>query len=168
MQRKLVGLDLDGVIAIEDREKYFQARAGGVKSLLDYYLNIQPDREFLNQAAAHSDLFRYHIYTARKDDIPEIQRITNNWLFYWSADYPCLDLGITFTQWRWKAPELLWHGASAMVDNDISTLNLVPFIHKLAYKPYYRSPIVRNLLAVTSNNPAEIFDKLIELCYPIK
>ncbi len=168
MGRPLIGVDLDGVIAKEDRVKYFIAKAEGASSLLHYYKNLKPDKEFVNQLYLNRHKYDYEIFTARKDDLPNIKNLTHSWLM----DNDLIDLlgWGTFTKWRWKGPELYFYGVKAHIDNDYDNLARLPFIHRLAYKSYSRSNYSKLLLApnICTNNAKEIFAYLDQVCYNSK
>lgn len=134
----LVGVDLDGVIALEDRDRYFQAKAEGVSALRHYYKTLKPNVELiqaLKQAKYDNPYVRYNLYTARKNDLPEMQSLTIEWLSQHNA-YHLFD-EIIFTRWAWKW-EVLRDACRAHIDNDHVMLSRLPFIERILYNPFVR------------------------------
>lgn len=138
MNKPLIALDLDGVLALENRSEYYQAKAEGVSALRNYYLSLKPNTQLINNLIDINTMFEYRIFTARKSDLPDIKSITVDWVFKycrhlngnaWPPD-------ITFTKFRWKAPEVYFWGAKALIDNDIDNLSAVPFIKRYGYNIY--------------------------------
>lgn len=179
MQRKLVGLDLDGVVAKMNLGEYHKAKAQGISILRKYYCELQPNDELLYELYKQRQLFRYKIFTARQDEVPDMQELTLNWCkFHKVFDYLSDNIGlttvpITHTLHRWKAPELIWHGASAMVDDNVYHLGLLPpWIKTIAYNPYYRGhtniQTQQSRVDYITNDPKDLLDNLVRLCYPIR
>ncbi len=166
MVRPLIGIDLDGVIAVENRVKYFIAKAEGQSSLLNYYQNLKVDCALINQLYDNRHRYRYKIFTARKDDLPNMKVITHIWL----AENNLVDLlgWPVYTKFRWKGPELYRHGITAHIDNDYDNLCRLPFIHRIAYKAYSKSGKDGLFKPhIETKNPKNIFAYLNKVCYNI-
>ncbi len=170
MNKPLIGLDLDGVVAIEDREKYFKAKSEGISSLRDYYDNLTLDYELIRCVFDNIDKYTFNIYTARKGGIDNIKYTTQRWLRKHALNY--LINKVVYTTFRWKAPELYWDGAVALVDNDWDNLRYCWGKHRIAYRPYFRGQ--RWGLRPTTDinlytrDPIEIFAYLDKVCYTKK
>jgi hypothetical protein len=134
----LIGFDLDGVLAVEDNDKYKQARANGLSAIKHYYENMQPDKfvTTLVESLALTPNYKLHLYTARSNKYhPELKAITVNWL----TRYDLLQYfdAIVFTQFRWKY-EVMLDRCQAMFDNDIVMLSRLFGVKRIAYKPFKR------------------------------
>ncbi len=170
MTKPLIGLDLDGVVAIEDRDKYFKCKSEGISSLHNYYDNLVPDYELIREVFNNLDKYRFNIYTARKNDIPNIQYITKNWLCKQGLNY-LVDKTV-FTKFRWKLPELILNNAIALIDNDWDNLSKCWGKQRIAYKPYFKGrrwglrPTTD--INLYTRNPKEIFAYLDKVCYTKK
>jgi len=136
MPRPLIGVDLDGVIAIEDYNAYRKAKAEGASALRHYYQTLKVNEAFVTQLQLNFHKYRYRIYTARKDDLPDIQNITLQWLKQNRLDG--LFYGVVFTGNAWKWPWLIWDRVVAHIDNDYSNLKWCPFMYRLCYNPFIR------------------------------
>lgn len=136
--RLLVGVDLDGPIALEDRDKYFEAKAAGISALRHYYINLGVNQTMvdgLREYKRKKPWVIFRIYTARKNDVPDIKDITHEWI----VKHKLGDLfsDIVFTRWAWKIETVL-DGCHILIDNDIIHLSRLPFIERIAYKPFFR------------------------------
>lgn len=160
MSKILIGIDLDGVILLEDRVKYYEAKSSGVSALRNYYDNLKPDYDLLKELVRHWPDFQYNIYTARKWDLTDLKERTLYQLK--ELDIKRLFNKIVFTTFRYKVPEVLYDGCAAMIDNDYDNLSKIPFIKRYAYKPYisnsYNNLIQFNTSILT--NPKHLMDKV--------
>jgi len=161
----LVGIDLDGVIAIEDNHRYFKAKSEGVSSLVNYYSSLKPNIEIIQGMNNLSNKMNFRIYTARNNDLPHIKEVTFEWLCKQGVY-----VDVIHTMSAWKAPELLAHRVDAMVDNRHDMLKLVPWINKYVYttnlKDFNVSLKYRKKFKAYTSNPNILFDKLsVDLLY---
>ena len=136
MPRPLVGIDLDGVVALEDYNAYHKAKAEGTSALRNYYQTLKVNEAFVTELQKNYHKYRFRIYTARKDDRPDIQNITLQWLKQHNRD--ALFYGVVFTGNAWKWPWLIKDRVVAHIDNDYSNLKWCPFMYRLAYNHFVR------------------------------
>jgi hypothetical protein len=148
--RPLIGLDLDGVLALENRDHYFKAKAEGHTALRTYYRGLRPNELLMRKLFDFNTLFEYKIFTARQNDLQDIKDITVGWAYKhcshinpdgWPPE-------IVFTKFKWKALEVYKHGCAALIDNDLANLSRVPFIKRYAYN--FHIPIGHPIIPVLS------------------
>lgn len=133
-KKPLIGIDLDGVIAIENNEKYLQAKyhddeVKRVTWLYEYYHYLPPNKYLIDKLIENKDKYDFRIYTARRSDYKTIVDDTRKWLDKVRLDF----VPVTHTRFAWKAPELLRDRVDVMIDNNWRMLRWVPFIPKLVY-----------------------------------
>jgi len=136
MPRPLVGIDLDGVVALEDYNAYHKAKAEGVSVLRQYYKTLKVNEAFVTELQRNYHRYRFIIVTARRDDVPDIKQITLDWLKEHRLDALFIDVVFTGNAWKW--PWLMWHGVIAHIDNDYSNLKWCPFMYRLSYHSFPR------------------------------
>lgn len=175
MPRPLIGVDLDGVIALEGYDAYMKAKAEGSSALRHYYQTLKVNDAFVTQLQLNFHRYRYRIYTARKDDLPDIQEITYKWLAI--NNLMGLFYGVVFTGNAWKWPWLIKDRVVAHIDNDYSNLKWCPFMYRIAYNLFERHnwfynniappwPEVHEISSSIAPSPAKyIFDFLNKVCY---
>jgi hypothetical protein len=171
MPRPLIGVDLDGVIALEDYEAYIKAKAEGISALRNYYKTLKPNTAFVAELQRNAHKYRYRIYTARKDDLPDIKDITIQWLQ--QNNIYDLFYGVVFTGNAWKWPWLIKDRVVAHIDNDYSNLKWCPFMYRLMYNHFVRhtwfydniQPPWKDVHEPLGTWAADIFDFLNEVCY---
>lgn len=133
-----IGIDLDGVIALENRPEYHTVRNISIAYkdptiLQDYMRNLKPNDEMVNMMAALRDKYQWRIYTARRKHCLDINSITYEWL----RQHKIMPLvsSVTFTP-SYKGFHVLNDGCVAMIDNNLVELARIPFIKRYAYQPY--------------------------------
>lgn len=131
---KLIGVDLDGVIALENSAAYFAAKEAGISALRNYFKTLVPNELFITQLQLNWHKYRYKIYTARRNDLPDIESITYEWL----AEHNLMPLfeGIVFTGNHWKWPWLIKDWVFAHIDNDATHLRWYPWMWRILYNPF--------------------------------
>lgn len=137
MPRPLIGVDLDGVIAIEDYDAYVKAKVDGVSALRNYYRTLKPNYKFIEHLEKNKYRYRYVIITARKDDLEDIKDITIQWLI--DNNIETLFWSIIFTGNSWKWPWLISQHIWTLIDNDFNNLTWCPFINRIHYNSFYRN-----------------------------
>lgn len=150
--KPIVGVDLDGVIALESDEKWQEVKAAYIASghnsrvLVDHFQSVGVDTEFTRRLWEYRNDFDWRIVTARsygKDNSQWYAKaLIQMWLgdskndylkeLFWGYQYR-----VVVTRSKWKAPELWKMGAKAMIDNDYGHLSVVPFVKRYAWRPYY-------------------------------
>lgn len=172
LDRKLIGIDLDGVIAHEDSAAYKAAKLAGVSALRNYYRTAKLNTEIVRalRIGLINEGFRYRIYTARKDDIDDIEDITYQWL----EDHGIHTLfdKVVFTKYRWKWPWLIKDRVYAHIDNDATNLKWYPFMYRIVYNGFIRHGILRDRIESPwikyhdiVHNPAWLLDFIMQRCY---
>lgn len=150
--KPIIGVDLDGVIALESDEKWQAVKAADIangcdgKALVEHFATVGVDTEFTQRLWRYRNWFDWRIVTARKygkGDSPRIARALIQMWIERSGDDPLKELfwgrhdRLIVTRSKWKAPELWEMGAKAMIDNDYGHLSVVPFVKRYAWRPYY-------------------------------
>lgn len=157
----LIAVDLDGVVAIEDRDKYFAAKAEGVSALRNYYKTLKPDLSVIKVLTKIKELYPwvcFNIYTARQNDLADIKQITLDWL---EANVPRhLFFKVVFTKFAWKY-EVLRDGCHILIDNDIVHLSRLPFINRIAYKSFFRENKSPFLNCIISDYPGSLYNEIL-------
>ena len=136
MPRPLVGIDLDGVVALEDYNAYMKAKAEGASALRNYYQTLKVNEAFVTELQKNYHRYRFIIVTARRDDVPDIKQITLDWLKEHRLDALFIDVVFTGNAWKW--PWLIKDRVVAHIDNDYSNLKWCPFMYRLAYNHFVR------------------------------